>query len=152
MLMPATMTVVYRKATIEGGKDDLRPQAMSLLGKNALFIYPKILPRQRITRKQRQAQASSGHAKTSLLPTRNLLCNYTTFVDAAQTATYTREITVPKNGKATFVSVMLPFTLSINNDGVHTNEDGSCKFRLSKMNENSCITPQPERSIKTKQL
>lgn len=134
------MTVVYRKATIEGGKDDL-DQAMSLLGKNALFYLPENLAPAKNNFATKTGTGEFRACKDIVITDKKpFYAPYNIRVDAAQTATYTREITVPKNGKATFASVMLPFTLSINNDGVHTNEDGSCKFKLSKMNENSCIT------------
>ena len=134
------MTVVYRKATIEGGKDDL-DQAMSLLGKNALFYLPENLAPAKNNFATKTGTGEFRACKDIVITDKKpFYAPYNIRVDAAQTATYTREITVPKNGKTTFASVMLPFTLSINNDGVHTNEDGSCKFRLSKMNENSCIT------------
>ena len=134
------MTVVYRKATIEGGKDDL-DQAMSLLGKNALFYLPENLAPAKNNFATKTGTGEFRACKDIVITDKKpFYAPYNIRVDAAQTATYTREITVPKNGKATFASVMLPFTLSLNNDGVHTNEDGSCKFRLSKMNENSCIT------------
>ena len=134
------MTVVYRKATIEGGKDDL-DQAMSLIGKNALFYLPENLAPAKNNFATKTGTGEFRACKDIVITDKKpFYAPYNIRVDAAQTATYTREITVPKNGKATFASVMLPFTLSINNDGVHTNEDGSCKFRLSKMNENSCIT------------
>ena len=134
------MTVVYRKATIEGGKDDL-DQAMSLLGKNALFYLPENLAPAKNNFATKTGTGEFRACKDIVITDKKpFYAPYNIRVDAAQTATYTREITVPKNGKATFASVMLPFTLSINNDGVHTNEDGSCKFRLNKMNENSCIT------------
>lgn len=134
------ITVVYRKATIEGGKDDL-DQAMSLLGKNALFYLPENLAPAKNNFATKTGTGEFRACKDIVITDKKpFYAPYNIRVDAAQTATYTREITVPKNGKATFASVMLPFTLSINNDGVHTNEDGSCKFRLSKMNENSCIT------------
>ena len=134
------MTVVYRKASIEGGKDDL-DQAMSLLGKNALFYLPENLAPAKNNFATKTGTGEFRACKDIVITDKKpFYAPYNIRVDAAQTATYTREITVPKNGKATFASVMLPFTLSINNDGVHTNEDGSCKFRLSKMNENSCIT------------
>ena len=134
------MTVVYRKATIEGGKDDL-DQAMSLLGKNALFYLPENLAPAKNNFATKTGTGEFRACKDIVITDKKpFYAPYNIRVDAAQTATYTREITVPKNGKATFASVMLPFTLSISNDGVHTNEDGSCKFRLSKMNENSCIT------------
>lgn len=130
-------TVVYKKAA-EGAKDDL-DNTMSLLGKNALFYLPENLAP---AKNNFATKTSSGEFRACkdivLTDKKPFYAPYGIRVDAAQTATYTREITVPKNGKATFASVMLPFTLNVNN-GVHTNADGKCAFKLSTMNENSCI-------------
>ena len=54
-------------------------------------------------------------------------------------ATYTREITIPKNGKVAHASIILPFTLSLVN-GVHTNAtaDG-CSFKVTKMRPTGCL-------------
>lgn len=131
-------TVVYRKATAEGAKDDL-DDAMSLLGKNALFYLPENLAPAKDNFATKTGANEFRACKDIVLTDKKpFYAPYSIRVDAAQTATYTREITVPKNGKTTFASVMLPFTLNVNN-GVHTNADGKCTFKLSTMNENSCI-------------
>ena len=131
-------TVVYKKAA-EGAKDDL-DNTMSLLGKNALFYLPENLAP---AKDNFATKTSSGEFRACkdivLTDKKPFYAPYDIRIDAAQTATYTREITVPKNGKVAFASVMLPFTLSVQ-DGVHTNADGLCKFRLSTMNESNCIT------------
>ena len=131
-------TVVYKKAA-EGAKDDL-DNTMSLLGKNALFYLPENLAP---AKDNFATKTSSGEFRACkdivLTDKKPFYAPYDIRVDAAQKATYTREITVPKNGKAALASVMLPFTLSVDN-GVHTNEDRLCAFRLSTMNESNCIT------------
>jgi hypothetical protein len=132
-------TVVYRKATAEGAKDDL-DDAMSLLGKNALFYLPENLAPAKDNFATKTGANEFRACKDIVLTDKKpFYAPYDIRVDAAQKATYTREITVPKNGKAALASVMLPFTLSVNN-GVHTNDDGLCAFRLSTMNANNCIT------------
>lgn len=50
---------------------------------------------------------------------------YDIYLDAANYATYERKVTVPKNGKVTNATVMLPFTLSLDGNGVHTNPSGA---------------------------
>lgn len=131
-------TVVYKKAA-EGAKDDL-DNTMSLLGKNALFYLPENLAP---AKDNFATKTSSGEFRACkdivLTDKKPFYAPFDIRVDAAQTATYTREITIPKNGKVAFASVMLPFTLSVQ-DGVHTNADGLCKFKLSTMNESNCIT------------
>ena len=46
-------------------------------------------------------------------------------VESTNYATYTRKVTVQKNGKVTNATVMLPFTLSLDGNGVHTNPSGA---------------------------
>lgn len=53
-------------------------------------------------------------------------------VAAANKATYTRLISATENGKAKFGTIMIPFTLTVNDEGVHTNPDGT-KFMVNKM-------------------
>lgn len=55
-------------------------------------------------------------------------------------ATYKREITIPKNGKVVHASIILPFTLSLEN-GVHTNTTADrCSFKVTKMRPTNCLT------------
>lgn len=63
---------------------------------------------------------------------------YKITVPAENYATYTREITIPKNGKVTSASIILPFTLAVE-DGVHTNKDGLCTFAVNKMNATDAL-------------
>lgn len=132
-------TVVYKKAASKDAKDDL-DKTMSLLGKNALFYLPENLAP---AKDNFATKTSSGEFRACkdivLTDKKPFYAPHDISVDAAQTATYTREITVPKNGKVAFASVMLPFKLNVEN-GVHTNADGLCKFKLSTMNESNCIT------------
>lgn len=131
-------TVVYKKATSEGIDDEL-DKVMKSLGKNALFYLPENLAPAKDNFATKTGSNEFRACKDIVLTDKKpFYAPYGIRVDAAQTATYTREITVPKNGKTTFASVMLPFTLNVNN-GVHTNADGKCAFKLSTMNENSCI-------------
>ena len=63
---------------------------------------------------------------------------YKITVPAENYASYTREITIPANGKVAYATVVLPFTLEVT-DGVHTNEDGLCSFKVSKMTPDNCL-------------
>ena len=64
---------------------------------------------------------------------------YKITVPAENYAEYTRQITVPMNGKVALATVMLPFTLETT-DGLHTNRDGECSFTINKMNADNCIS------------
>ena len=57
---------------------------------------------------------------------------YDITVDAANRATYTRLLTRPDYGQTVNATVMLPFTLTLEN-GLHTNDDGKCSFTVNTM-------------------
>lgn len=63
---------------------------------------------------------------------------YKITVPAENYASYKREMTIPANGKVAYATVVLPFTLEVT-DGVHTNEDGLCSFKVSKMTTDNCL-------------
>ena len=60
-------------------------------------------------------------------------------VDAADYAKYERLITVPQNGQVSYATIMVPFTIAVDANGVHTNEDGSCSFSLNTMQADNCL-------------
>lgn len=64
---------------------------------------------------------------------------YKITVPAENYATYTRKITVPLNGKVALATIVLPFSLEMQ-DGVHTNatEDG-CSFSLHQLKPSNCL-------------
>lgn len=64
---------------------------------------------------------------------------YKITVPAENYATYTRQITIPKNGKVANATLILPFSLDLQ-AGTHTNRDGLCLFSVSKMNASNCLT------------
>ena len=68
---------------------------------------------------------------------------YDISVGADNVATYTRLITVPQNGKVINATVMLPFTLRLEN-GKHTNLDDNFAFTVNTMNSSEMqdMTPQ----------
>ncbi|MGI6243276.1 MAG: hypothetical protein ACOYJK_07050 [Prevotella sp.] len=69
---------------------------------------------------------------------------YKITVPAENYATYTRQITVPKNGKVAHATLVLPFTLSLE-EGVHTNAtDDGCSFKVAKMTANNCLALDDE--------
>ncbi len=60
-------------------------------------------------------------------------------VTAEQFVEYTRKITIDKNGKVRIATVMLPFTVSVEGSGLHTNEDGT-SLSVWTMQENNFIS------------
>lgn len=63
---------------------------------------------------------------------------YKITVPAENYATYTRQITIPKNGKVANATLILPFALDLQ-AGTHTNRDNLCSFTVSKMNASNCL-------------
>lgn len=63
---------------------------------------------------------------------------YKITVPAENYATYTRQITIPKNGKVANATLILPFALDLQ-AGTHTNRDNLCSFTVNKMNASNCL-------------
>ncbi len=65
---------------------------------------------------------------------------YKITVPAENYATYTRLIMVPMNGKVARASIILPFSLELQ-DGIHTNvTSDACTFKVSQMTTDNCMT------------
>lgn len=65
-------------------------------------------------------------------------------VESTNYATYTRKITVPDNGKVVNATVMLPFTLTVDNNGKHINPSGvgdgsGLSFTVNQLGSDSII-------------
>lgn len=64
-------------------------------------------------------------------------------VDAAQTVTYERQATTDKYGNIQHASMILPFIITVNSDGKHSNPDGS-SFTVHTMQSTDAITKDEE--------
>lgn len=115
--------------------------------KNALVF----LPINSSARYDNFAYAKKGEVAGSFQAANNIILTdktpfyspYNIQVDAANYATYTREITIPQNGKVTSATVILPFTLDLQ-AGTHTNRDGLCSFTVNQMNASNCLSLDQE--------
>lgn len=61
------------------------------------------------------------------------------YVDVDNRIIHERKITVPKNGKVTSASIIMPFDIQIDASGKHTNLDGQ-QFTLHQMASTNCLT------------
>ena len=68
-------------------------------------------------------------------------------VDAANKATYTRVLTQADYGQATNATIMLPFTIAVDNNGLHTNPDGNCSFTVNTMISGKELKPVEGSSV-----
>ncbi len=109
----------------------------SKLAANALIF----LPTNSTERYDNFAFAKKGEITGSFQAANNIVLTdkqpffspYDIQVDAAKYATYTRLITAPKYGQVQNATLMLPFGLSIDGTGKHTNEDGSGTFTINEL-------------------
>ena len=61
-------------------------------------------------------------------------------VGSENMAYYEREVTVPKNGKVTSASIIMPFEIAIDGNGKHTNYgENTWAFSIHEMQESECL-------------
>lgn len=111
----------------------------SLLNPNCLIYFPERTCYQMDNYVQKTKSGDYRACKNIVITDRQpFYAPYKITVPAENYASYTREITIPANGKVAYATVVLPFTLEVT-DGVHTNEDGLCSFKVSKMTPDNCL-------------
>ena len=112
----------------------------SLLNPNCLIYFPERTCYQMDNYVQKTQSGDYRACKNIVITDRQpFYAPYKITVPAENYASYTREITIPANGKVAQATLVLPFTLEVT-DGVHTNEDGLCSFKVSKMTPENCLT------------
>ena len=72
---------------------------------------------------------------------------YDVQVDAANSTTYERLVTNGKNGKVTAASIILPFEIKVDDNGVHTNVDGTQAFSLHQLQATNCLSDEAPEGI-----
>lgn len=112
----------------------------ALLNPNCLIYFPERTCYQMDNYVQKTKSGDYRACKNIVITDRQpFYAPYKITVPAENYASYTREITIPANGKVAYATVVLPFTLEVT-DGVHTNKDGLCSFKVSKMTPENCLT------------
>jgi hypothetical protein len=120
------------KAEMEEMKGTLNP--------NCLIYFPERTSYNEDNYIQKTASGNYRACKNIVITDKQpFYAPYKITVPAENYATYTRMITVPKYGRAINATVILPFTLTLEN-GVHTNKDGSCSFTVNKMNADNAFS------------
>jgi hypothetical protein len=139
-------TVVYESYT-DGTADGLT-QLKAMLAPNALIYLPKTLTFDKDNFAYMTTSNTFKSCKNIILTDKQpFFAPYDIQVDAANYATYTRQITTPKNGQVINATLMLPFTLNLDGTGLHSNADGKCSFVINKMVADNCLTlAKPEDS------
>ena len=118
--------------TLEDLKELLNPNALVFLPENTTSTLDNVAYEKPSTSSTSGLQAGKDIVLTDKLP---FYTPYDIQVDAANKATYTRVLTQPDYGQAVNATIMLPFTLKVDEEGLHTNEDGSCSFTVNTMED-----------------
>ena len=121
--------VLYGTDTQWGKIEDIK----NLIGTNAMIYLPQGAT---YSLDNLASKTVSGDFKAEnniiLADKQPFYAPYDIRIDANNYAQYTREIT-NNNGVVQYASLVLPFTVAIDEKGTHTNDDGQSKFTFYKM-------------------
>ena len=114
------------------------------LSKNVLIYLPATVTSIYDNCAKKTSNWSTGdayHATRDIVLTDNVpfYAPYDIYVDVDSRIIHERKITVPKNGKVTSASIIMPFDIQIDGSGIHTNLDGQ-QFTLHQMKSSGCLT------------
>lgn len=128
--------VLYGTDTKWGKIEDIK----SLIGTNAMIYLPQGAT---YSLDNLASKTVSGDFKAEnniiLADKQPFYAPYDIRIDANNYAQYTREIT-NNNGVVKYASLVLPFTMAIDENGTHTNDDGKSEFTFYKMQRNNALS------------
>lgn len=135
--------IMYDKADLSNWRDELNANCLMFLPAGTTYTASDNVVRR---------TATGG-----FLATGNILISdkqpffspYSISIPAENYASYTRNITVDANGRVANASVILPFEIALT-DGIHTNRDGKCSFKVSQINTDDCLTLTDEETAAAK--
>lgn len=138
--------VVYKTVVAEGEYPDLI-QIQKQIGENGLFFLPEGVTFDADNFAYRSGSNFRTGENIIITDKCPFYSPYTITVSSPHYATYTRQVTTPTYDKAVNATVMLPFTLTLNGEGVHQNPTGEntpgsgLKFTVNNLSGND-ITPK----------
>ncbi len=127
-MLNSSQNSVYK--TLNDLKAELNSNALVFLPENTTSTLDNVAYEKPSTSSTRGLQAGKDIVLTDKIP---FYTPYDIQVDAANKATYTRVLTQPDYGQAVNATIMLPFTLKVDENGLHTNDDGKCSFTVNTM-------------------
>ena len=112
------------------------------LGKNAIIFLPENTTSTLDNFAYKTSSGSFRAGKDIVLTDKQPFYSpYDVQVDRANIAKYERLVTNAKNGKVTAASIILPFEILVDDEGAHTNADGTKAFSLHQMLQNgNCLS------------
>ena len=130
-------TIVSSKATTV---EDLN----AMLAPNCLFFLPKNMTSTADNIAYKTSSGSFNAAKNIVLVDRKpFFSPYDIQVGASPNyAMYTRNVTWQKNGKVTNASVIVPFIIAVDANGVHDDKEGNV-FSLNTIQGENCLSDDP---------
>ena len=133
----ALSTLIYESATAT--EPDGLGRLKAILAPNALVYLPKNVTSDKDNFAYKLGSGTFKACKNIVITDRQpFFAPFDIQVDQANYATYERQITVAPNGQVTSATLMLPFTLDVDN-GLHTNAGGKCAFKLNVMQPANCL-------------
>ena len=131
--------VVYRKVVSEDEEPDL-VRIQNQLGANGLFFLPEGVTFNGDNFAYKTGESFRTGSNIVLTDKKPFFSPYDIQVDTKNYAKYNRMITMDKNGKVSSATIMLPFTMSVDENAVHTNDDGKCSFQINVMQASNCMS------------
>ncbi len=111
------------------------------LGKNAIVFLPENTTSTLDNYAYKTSSGSFMAGKNFVLTDKQPFYSpYDIDVDAACTVQYERMVTNAQNGKVTAASIILPFKISVDGNGIHSNADGTQAFSLHQMQATDCLS------------
>ena len=120
----------------------------AMLAPNSLFFLPKNMTSTADNIAYKTTSGSFNAGRNIVLTDRKPFYSpYDIQVGAAPNyAMYTRDITWAKNGNVTNASIIVPFEIGVNNEGLHDDGEGN-KFYVHEIAGTNCLSDNPELDI-----
>lgn len=116
------------------------------LGKNVIVYLPKGVSAKYDNFAMNTDAGFRGAGNFVITDRKPFYAPYDIQIDAANYCTYQRELEVEQNGDVKLAkgSIILPFVLSVDENGYHVNVDGTKPFSVHEMQSRDCIGPKDE--------
>ncbi len=140
-MLNSSQNSVYKK--LEDLQKELNKNSLVFLPENTTSTLDNVAYETSSTESTSELQAGGDIVLTDKIP---FYTPYDIQVDAANTTTYTRMISAEENGQADYATIIVPFALTVDDNGIHTNPDGS-QFSVNVMYNGQEMKLQPGSAV-----